>query len=230
MFEPYMASVLLGLFIMLSDDIHNWIQQEGSYLQGLALYQRTGGIKPYSHFARHANSYYISPALKTELRQELEQYLKVYPPSVVLPPEEQPTNSKEKPKVDPVAIQALRKKAIPYHKRYSHLKASLYTHAMVNQPDQVELFNIAKEIMKEVIPKLDSIYDDIRDWESTGEIPDMPKSEAEEKVIAQMKRMRSLRSRISQLKKKLKGELDEINRMNYEQELTEKELEMELLK
>lgn len=214
---------------MLADLVHTWLEEDGSYAQGLALYRQTGGAKPLAYFERQMSARYVNPAVKAELRAQLETFSLLNPPASSIKPgkavqqmqEEQ--EAERAAQAEPEAILRLREKAIPFHKQYSHLKAELYAEAIRKRPSKRKLLVIAREIMNETLPKLDAIYDQIREWQRTGEVPDMPRPIIVEETVQKMLQVNSLRSRISHLRRRLKGQMEAMGRLQYENEIKEKE-------
>ena len=207
---------------MLADYVHTWLEQDGSYTQGVALYRQTGGAKPPAYFEKHLSAAYVNPEVKAQLRAHLEAFSTLNPPASYLTPVKVEYRKKEE-NIEPKAILKLREKAIPFHKQYSHLKAELYTEATRKRPSKRKLLVISREIMNETLPVLDGIYDQIREWQLTGEVPDMPRPVIVEETVQKMLQVNSLRSRISHLRRRLKGKLEDMDRMQYENEIKEKE-------
>lgn len=207
----------------LSELIHEWIHSEGSFIEGIRLLHLTG--RPVAHFEAQLERPYVDPSQKQALAQQLRQYLQLNPPSKIIPvqPDEMPVE-------EPAAIQDLRRQAIPFHKRYSHLKAQLYQMSVeTNKYSDPDRYEIAREIMEGVLPKTDAIYDQIRAWEETGELPPERNDELVRQTVEKMQRIQSLRPRISRLKKLLAGKLSVEKRRRYEVELLAKEVEVRYL-
>ena len=88
-------------------------------------------------------------------------------------------------------------------------------------------YEYARGIMEEIIPSLDSIYDKIRKWEETKELPSVIVNKPDDRY----KKINSIAPRISKLKKILKDEtLTPQKRQKYEKELVDKELLLAKLK
>lgn len=208
----------------LSDQIYTWLEADGPYTQGVALFRQTGGYKPVDYYERYYHLPYLPAGIKDQLKRDLQKYINVNPPTRAI---DQPilTTKPEEPK-EPEAIIALRQKAIPLHKRYSHLKGELYTLDQQGASPK-EIYEVCHEIMSETIPALDNIYDQIREWQRTGEVPEMPRPVLVEQTVQKMKRINSLRSGIANIKSKLrKGNLSEAEAMAYEQDMVKKEAEI----
>jgi len=209
----------------LSDQIQAWIDADGPYTQGVALYRQCGGVQPPRYYERHLTRLYIPPEIKSRLRRELQKYLNIVPPTTAIHQPEPDREEKETPPKEPAAILALRQRAIPLHKRYSHLKAELYTLSIAEQPSSPAMYEIAREIMSETIPALDGIYDQIREWQRTGEVPDMPRPLLVEQTVQKMKQVQSMRSRISNLRRRIKSDkFTAQEAAEWKKEIEEKEL------
>lgn len=204
---------------MLADLVHTWLQEGGSYAQGVALYRQAGGSRPMAYFERRLGHTYVDPEVKARLREQLEAFSSLNPPtSSIHPPQDAPRIAAE-----PEAILQLRKKAIPLHKQYSYLKAVLHTEATSPRPSKRKLMLVCREIMNEVLPALDGIYDQIREWQHTGEVPDAPRPLVVEETVQKMLQVNSLRSRISHLRRRLKGKPEGLDRLQCENDINEKE-------
>jgi hypothetical protein len=207
----------------LSDQIQAWLDANGPYTQGVALYRLAGGVRPAKHYEKYLRSAYVPKAQKEALRNDLERYLLLMPPSTAIAAQERsdgfPQHDSEE---EPDAVLALRAKARPLHKRYSHLKGELYAESQQDLPSEARLYEIARQIMAETIPALDAIYDQIRTWQQTGEVPPMPRHTIVEQTVEKFNLMHSKRTRISHLKTKLKKTTDPMERAAIEAEIAEK--------
>lgn len=198
---------------MLSNLIQQWLDEDGAFSQGVHYYQQCGGAYPYSYFRGFLQQKYIQSAIKQELRRQLQRYVQAHPPTEI--EKRVPTTKK----AEPAAIATLRQRAKKLHKEQGMLHAQLST----VQSDQ-ERFDLAWRIMVEVIPGLDQIYDQIREFEVTGVLPAEPvASDLVREIVEKMQRVYSLRSRVSRLRGLLKKPLEQGKRKEYEQELKEKE-------
>lgn len=216
---------------MLANRVQAWLDADGSYAQGVALYRETGGLQPLTYFERELSQTYISPEMKAKLRQSLQRFVNIHAPDNAYTQPKPSTRQAQSPEpadtAEPPAILALREKAIPLHKRYSHLKAELYAATREPMRSEHDRFSIAEEIMQEVIPALDNIYDQIRDWQRTGEVPNMPRNEMMEYTVKRFRLYHSSRSAMANLKRSLSAQgLSDADRMRYEQLIADKELLM----
>ncbi len=217
----------------LSHFINQWLQTDGSFLEGVRLYKLTDKPVYTTRFERLLEQTYVDRAAKAHLRQLLQVYLSQHPiiSPAQLPAEQQVPPMESAPPVEPAAIQTLRQQAIPLHKRYSHLKAQLHQMAVdQTKYSDADRYTLAKEIMLEVLPQTDAIYDQIRHWEKEGQLPVAPNNPIVQQTVEKMQKVYSLRPRISRLKGWLKKpNVPASKRQQYEQELLDKEIELKEL-
>lgn len=207
----------------ISDQIQAWIDADGAYITGVSLYRQVGGVKPVNYYHRYCTAAYLPAGIKDQLVRELQRYLRNHPPTTAITATPSRQKAKQSKK-EPDAIVALRQQAIPLHKRYSHLKAELYAASTASKPDESKLYELADEIMRKTIPSLDHIYDQIREWQRTGEVPDMPRPLLVEQTVQKMRSVQSMRSRISNLRRRVKREkLSEQELQEIKLEIAEKE-------
>lgn len=221
-----------ALFYMnLSHLIDQWLQADGSFLEGVRLYKLTDQPIYAPRFERLLTRPYVDSDAKAHLRKLLKVYLKQYPtvkpttPTLATIPVDPPAPP------EPAPIQALRQQAIPLLKRYSHLKAQLHQMAADQEKySDADRYAIAQEIMLEVLPDTDAIYDQIRNWEEDGQLPVESNNPIVTQTVEKMQKVYSLRPRISRLKGWLKKKgLTASKRRQYEQELLDKEIELKEL-
>jgi len=209
-----------------SHQIESWFQKKGSFIEGLNLYRQVGGMYPISIFQGYETAPYVPEAVESRLVQALRDYLNKNPPAEGVAPQLQAdeTTATRIPgaaKAEPPKILELRQEARLLHKRHAFLHPQL---KLVESDKQ--RYEIACEIMEEVIPKLDRIYDQIREWESTGELPKEDTSSIVQDTVRKMQRWTNLKSRISRVKGFLKKDnLEARTRQQYEKEIIEKEAE-----
>lgn len=139
---------------------------------------------------------------------------------------EQDTEEKENT-IEPGEILELRQEAKNLHKRQSYLHSLMCEAAKNNR--KKEAYQLARELMEEVIPRLDAIYNQIREWKETGIVPNPPSPDGFKKGVELMKRRESLRTRILKLKKLLSSKLEERIRQRYENEILDKIKELKEL-
>lgn len=223
----------------LASEIQKWFAQKGSYLQGVNLYRRCGGPYPNRTFEGYEDAPYVPDETENLLRSALLAYLELHQEPLqdgAGEEEDVPLNDSDevfstnkikkpyRPKTEqePAEIQRLRLEARLLHKKHALLHARL-----MDEELEKNRLSLIREMMEEVIPALDGIYDDIREWQSTGELPKAGERNADvvAETVQKMLRRDSLKSRISRLKSMLKKKLPDAERMNYEKELLEKEVE-----
>lgn len=212
--------------------IRKWFNDGCPFYEGVAIYRQTGGPYSLSMFEGYLQAPWVPSDIEQHLKYALECYLEANAGDQEDPePEQSPEGHPNQPinqsthtqTTEPQAIQNLRRSAIPLHKR----QAMLHTELRICD-DESTRYGIAREIMEEVIPELDGIYDRIREWEETGELP----SEASTLTVVQdtvrkMQRVNSINSRISRLNGFLKKQnLSAGDRKKYEKEKLEKDLEL----
>ena len=214
----------------LSNLIDQWLQTDGSFLQCVRLYKLTDQPIYATRFERLLDRPYVDSDAKAHLRKLLKDFLRQHPATkltakliadIIVDP----------PPPEPAPVQELRKQAIPLHKRYSHLKAQLHQMAIdQDKYSDADRYAIAQEIMGEVLPETDAIYDQIRSWEIDGHLPTEPDNPIVAQTVEKMQKVYSLRPRISRLKAWLKKKgLTASKRRQYEQELLDKEIELKEL-
>jgi len=209
---------------MLSNQIQAWFKNGKPYSQGVALYRQTGGAYSVVMFERYIGARYIPKNILQRLSMVLSKYLQTNPlvDQAPLPRDQNDTTRTivqyvPNKKIEPSEITQLREKAKLLHKRHAFLHAQL----SILESDE-ERYEVAKEIMEEVIPTLDSIYDQIRVFEKEGKLP-IP--EKEKRAVDLLNKRNSLRSRISRLKSILKkDDLESTKKTKYQKELLAKEI------
>ncbi len=225
--------------MLIATMIQQWFNTQGSFVDGVHLLRQAGADRGLvASLERHCQGPYLAPAAQAELKHHLQLFLDAHPVEaveIVEIVEAIPTPLANQTKAtptssplgsnlsEPLPIRQLRAQAIPLHREHSHVKTLL----SVAATDE-ERYKLAQRIMEQIIPALDNIYDQIRHFEKTGEIPTpkLPKSE-KQKLLEAFKRMRTLSPRISKLKSLLKRkDLDGVKRKKYEKELLDKELEL----
>ena len=188
--------------------IKDWIKQGGSFLEGMQLLDQLGIKDSILEQAKHRP--FITSSDKERLKQLLLPHIELESPS-------KPISTAE-----PASIQAIRRKAILQLKKRDALRAQL---AVV--PSDQERFEIAQELMEEVIPTIDRLYDQIHQFEETGEVVREDQQSIIQQTVQKMQRIQSLRPRISRLKNWLtKTDLPTNKKIEYQKELSEKEIEL----
>jgi len=119
-------------------------------------------------------------------------------------------------------IAQLKAKALPIHKRYSHLKGQLHS-----ETDESALYEVAAEIVEQITPTLTAIYKQIDHIKATGEVPTQNAVDDSKKaVIDAMLKRASLTSRVSRLKGLIRKAETDLDKQTYQKELTEKQHEL----
>jgi hypothetical protein len=203
-------------------DVIAYINNPGSFREGLDLYRAYGDGTDLRLFEKALRQKYITSDIKERLIKRLQQLtstLQTLPSSN--------NNGTPAPRIpsapEPETVSQLRQKGRKLKKEEAYLHAQLVTTAQ--HPDQSKLYELASAIM-EIEYELDDVYGQIRRYEEKGELPIDNRRQLINEVVEKMKRRDSLRPRIYRIKKELKKELDPIDRQKYEQELAEKEAEL----
>jgi hypothetical protein len=229
---------------MIGAAISRWLNANGSFLEGMGYCQQ---VNPAAHtrLMRWNTAPLIPPEIKEQLRDALRAHAASAPDPALSTgdPRGRPLLSTAIPAAPP-EIQALHRQARTLHKQYAELKARLGI--LTAQPDlytNADRYAIAREIMEDVLPATDDIYEKIRAYENTGALPASGSNALKREVVAQYEQLLSLRPRISRVRKWLADgawprksgvqQLTETDRAELEKELAEKlalvqELEIEL--
>ena len=207
----------------LSEQIQSWFKEKGNYKEGVQLLQQTGTKT--QTFQRYMKAKSVPPTIKAKLRTKLEAYLKknpvkkkAYKPKAAPAPPPDPT--------EPPAIQQLREKAILLHKQQAAVHTEMRISALKGGTNEIIAYHLAKKLMEDIVPHLTKIYNNIRHWKATGELPAVVDTDdIVQETVKKMLRRESLKSRLSRLKGKLKTAKGE-QRQKYEKEFAEKEVEL----
>jgi hypothetical protein len=203
-------------------DVIAYINNPGSFREGLDLYRAYGDGTDLRLFEKALRQKYITSDIKERLIKRLQQLtstLQTLPSS-----NNNGTPAPRNPSApEPEIVSQLRQKGRKLKKEEAYLHAQLVTTAQ--HPDQSKLYELASAIM-EIEYELDDVYGQIRRYEEKGELPIDNRRQLINEVVEKMKRRDSLRPRIYRIKKELKKDLDPIDRQKYEQELAEKEAEL----
>jgi hypothetical protein len=196
-------------FIFLFMTAQEWLDNNGKFSDGLRILEQLG-IQD-EDLEKIQYRPFIPMSAVQKLRKILSKQADLAPTKKDIP----------NPTQEPNTIQNLRKQGRLFLKKKDALKAQLYTAS-----DDDSRFEIARQIMEEIIPTIDDIYDQIRAFEATGQLPITNEKSIVKQTVEKMLRIQSLRPRISKLKKMLNGNLDAKARQTYEKELLEKEIEL----
>jgi hypothetical protein len=227
---------------MIGAAISRWLNANGSFLEGMGYCQQVNPAA-YSRLMRWKDAILIPPEIKEQLRESLRAHAASAPDPIRATLSGRPPSSAPIPEAPP-EIQALHRQARTLHKQYAELKARLGV--LTAQPDLYsndDRYAIAREIMDDVLPATDDIYEQIRAYENTGALPTFGSNALKKEVVAQYEQLLSLRPRISRVRKWLADgawprksgvqPLTESDRAELEKELAEKlglveQLEIEL--
>lgn len=200
--------------------IAEWIEQDGTFLDGLALYRQAGGTHRLSELERIVEKRFLSQADKDLLRNLLTQLM---PPSQV---SGIAISNRHTDAAEPAQVEDLRQRGRKLKKRESFVHAQMVIEAEQGA-DQEKLYLLAEEMMQDIHPQLDQVYDALREYEQKGILPPNNKQEIIQETVEMMKKRDSIRTRIYRLRGMLEKEkLDQLDRQKYEAELAEKEQEL----
>lgn len=200
---------------MIKRQIQNWINKGGSFAEGYQLFQVSGARSALLNKIAQKN--FVGSADKAILRKQLEEI------AAALPDEVKQTLAAQVALKEPNSIILLREEGRKMKKRESFVHAHLVAEAFA-EADPAKLFELAKEMMEDIHPRLDDIYDTIREYERDGTLPPDEKQKVIADAVKKMSRRDNMRTRIYRLRKMLKDpELPDEDRQRYEAEITEKE-------
>jgi hypothetical protein len=220
----------------LKKQIADWFEKGCHFHDGVDLLRATGGdVRP---FFRAMNS----PSPDAYSRQKLKDALNKAvlglsnQPISDVPPEKKSYTgfNTEIPSAkravftqnEPESVTQLRERARMLHKRHSLVHAQL-----LPAPDEKARLKLAEEIMEDILPQLDEIYDSIRAWEKDGVAPAPGvANDVVKETVEKMKRVQSLESRLSRLKGLIKNTTIDRDRADYEKEQLAKQVELADLK
>lgn len=215
--------------------IRDWFKKGCPFVGGVALYQQIQTPYSLGLFLPYLKAKYVPADVMAKLKHALEVHYKS------IKTEDQPAPSTPAPKAPPVQntftppstkreeppeVRQLRHSAIPVHKLHGLTFYKLQT----ADTDEAR-YELALQIQKEILPALDKVYNQIRAYEKDGTIPTaLPNQDIIRDTVKKMQKLNTLNSRISKLKRFLKGELPANKKLSYEKELLEKELNLTKLK
>lgn len=187
--------------------VKEWIDNDGSYRDGIALMHELGITnKSLSDMLYRP---FIPKSAKEELRKLLSPYIGQQPASPL------PNRSK----VEPPYISSLRQKAVLLLKKRDQVRSQL----KVAETDE-QRYELAQTLMDELIPSIDEAYGHIKQYEEEGVVPNVQEEDIIQQTVKKMLKLQSLKPRISRLKKMLSGNLTPRERQTYDKELLDKEL------
>lgn len=201
-----------------------WLENDGSFAEGIALLQEKGIST--RQMEPRSRKHLVTPQMKEQVRNQVERLLEANqgPPGEIHPQPPRPPDTP--PEKEPQEIEKLRDRGKRLMKQRSRLHAMLST-----ATSDEERYDIAREMCIEVQPKIDQVYLAIRDWENSGAIPSSAdQDEIVAATVQKMLRRKSLSVRLSQLRRKLKQPgIEAGQRKQHEAELAEKTDELEAL-
>lgn len=198
--------------------IRKWVQERGSFKEGLDLYRQYGDGKDLRFFEKALKNRFIPPSVKSRLETALKALTAEQTQAL-------PTIPHDLVKEEPVEVLKLRVEGKKLKKAESFLHAQLVitSKAESSEERKQKLYTLASQIM-EIEKELDEVYDQIRAYEQDGILPIADKQKIVKQTVEKMKKRDSLRPRIYKIKKALKKpNLDELQRQVLELELQEKE-------
>ena len=210
----------------LEREIRNWVNSEGSFASGVDLYRRVGGGPHLADFRSYCSRQYLPPGAKDQLRQILEKIapreaeaLDITKPG---PPASQAAQQ------EPESVSALREQGKAVKKRESYLHAQMVF--LSRQPEtperKKELYTIAKELIDEITPELDRIYDAIKDFERTGKQPMSNEAQLIKETVQKIRKRDSITTMVYRLRSRLsKGVMTKEEEEKTKAQLAEKEAE-----
>lgn len=243
---------VLHLWMELKELIRAWFKDNCHFGTGVNLLQQTQRHPvEVQRFRSYFTAHFVPAQAEKQLQQLLRMYLESQPVASVLvenhafvgnsikePPEMSEilanVQNIDKTAAEPVEIQKLRETAKEWHKKQSYVHAQM---GLVESDE--ERYACAEQLMEEIIPTLDRIYDQIRAFEKDGTLPaPAAVNDVARQAVEDYKRMeKTLRPRISRLKKWIDKGLNDKKRVlsaseieKYKKELVEKELEFQTLK
>lgn len=206
--------------------ITQWLEEGGSFASGLHLLRVTGATIP-AALERAASAVFVDPAAKDLLRSRLQALRPAQEENPAKKPAHLPVKQRQPVPIGdaatPVEVLTLKERGKNLLKQQSRL------HALLGAAEtDEERYKIARELMEEVIPLIDSVYNSVRDWEKTGIAPPDDRENIIRSTVEKMQRLESLRTRSARVKKWLDGKrvLSPTEKQRYEQEVAVKELEM----
>lgn len=196
---------------------------EGSFNEGMKLL-RQHGVMPGKVLLKAEHLPYVPPDAMQELINKISALpeLKVEHQSMRVAA---PIPNRDDQEEVPAEVLRLREKGKRLLKQQSMLHAQLCA-----AQDDISRHEVATLLMEEVIPQIDEVYDTIRTWEKDGVLPASDRQEIVKDTIEKMRRIETLRTRISKLNTLLKGKISASDRLRYEKELVMKEIEQQELR
>lgn len=179
-------------------NIRDWYDEGCNFYQGVMLL-RSRGIDT-SSFDAYLNESYI-PSAKRQLLENALLSMPEKPVKLPSAPLLTVATVHAQPLQEPNTITSLRDRAKLLHKKHAAKHAQLHSEA-----NEAKRLDIIIEIMEDIIPSLDSIYDAIREYQNTGVLPvdETPVSEKNYETglhegVVKFQQLMNIKSRISKL-------------------------------
>lgn len=205
------------------DQIRAWLKQNGAFLTGVALLRRFGNVP--RDIEEATRRPFVSPKVKERLKYLLGVILKGFDEMAETQPAPTAASPKQRQEEEPAAIQELRARGKALLKEQAYLNARLGV-----LKDANDRYELARRIVEEVTPEIDSTYNAIRAFEENGTLPQTPEErDIVAETIAKMKRVDSLKTRLRQLRKTLADTPEGPERMAVEGDIAEREEELQRL-
>lgn len=218
------------------EKIEKWLSEGQPFGMGVNIYMECG---PNAGLARRLTKYRTAPRIPPYYREKLKYALLEIraktPPVAGDPPTadpanpdpstpQKPTTPKDKPtprEDEPDAVTILRKQA----RRLLKEKSAIHTEMRLAGTD-ARRYELADRIMRKIEPELDRIYDTIRDWKRTGELPRTATqiSEADRarrEAVELMQERAAIRTRISRVKRAITKATNKAERLKHEKTANE---------
>lgn len=215
----------------LKDQIQTYIDNSDgySYRHGLELYEKAGPGPDWAYLKKFK---YSSPGAEVikKLVDGLKDVFKVMDPAVDLKGDPAGTSNKNEIKpvsIEPGSIQRLKQDQKDLLRRRSKVHAELCL--IAQQPESPEraneLHERAVELMNNIIPRLDRIYETLERYKTSGELPE----EEANKGIELYKKLSSFRSSLSRFKRLQRSNKDQIKAQYYEHKILTLQSEIEAI-
>lgn len=212
---------------MLSNKIQAWLQEGGSYIDGLSLHALLGAGTSHQSLRSYLNFPLIPPAAWELLRKEFRAYIATHPPAISAqrPPSPKPTA--DRPPQVPAVLRPLYAQGKALLKERDGHRAQLVQQAQ--HPDKFtnKDRHLTAKVIMEVQAEIDDVYQRIRRYQDEGQLPEAGSTK---RIIAEtvqkINRMGSLRSAISRLNKRLKAPETSQQKQEMETELLAKKVEL----
>ncbi|MCB0597755.1 MAG: hypothetical protein KDD28_26995 [Phaeodactylibacter sp.] len=195
-----------------------WLENDGSFAEGILLLQEKGIST--RHLAPKSSKHLVTPAMKSALRNQVDHLLKSEHPNTPVPPLRPPRNGfEDQTETELIEVKKLRDRGKRLMKQRSRLHAMLCTAG-----SDEERYDVAYEMCVKVQPDIDQVYQAVRAWEESGDIPSaIEQDDIVEATVKKMLRRDSIKVRLSQLRSKLKKPgLSPDLQQQYEQEMSDK--------